>query len=851
MREEQVDTAEFVPAVLRSLVNYLADSRQNLDFMKLLVVGSDPLYQEEYSQFKRFCSTETRVINSYGVTEATIDSTFFEAKENTAINESATAMGDGLVPIGRPFGNTEIYLLDRHLQPVPIGVPGELHIGGAGLARGYLNQPQLTAEKFIAHPFSPSPHARLYKTGDLARYRSDGTLEFLGRLDQQLKLRGFRIEPGEIEALLHQHPQVQQAVVMVRTDTPGDKRLVAYVVAKPLAAEAVVTPQALRQFLQQQLPDYMVPSVFVLLEALPLTPNGKLDRRALPAPDLTTLSRSASFVLPRTPEEEALAAIWSEVLGVKVGVHDNFFELGGDSILSMQVVARAHQAGLRFTLKQLFQHQSIAELVAVAGTARKACARQDLVTGAVLLTPIQQAFFEQNLPESHHFNQSLLLDVAPELDPARLEQALQYLLQHHDALRMRFTLSEQGWQQVNGPFDPQQPAPFQVIDLSTIPPEAQGEAIETAAARLQQELDLEGSLVRVALFRLGHATPDRLLLIIHHLVVDGVSWRILLEDLVSAYQQLRQGTAIQLPPKTTAFKDWAEQLQQHAQSELAAEREYWLAPHFEPTPLPLDHIAEHTTNTVASAAHVTVTLSAEDTRALLQDVPQVYHTQINDILLTALVQAFARWTGQPRLLVDLEGHGRQELFEQVDLSRTVGWFTTVFPVPLALESPTHPGAAIKGIKEQLRRLPNHGIGYGLLRYLCADATVAAALQSQPQAQVSFNYLGQFDQVLAAGPLLGLARESAGLERSRQGPRQYLLEVNGYVAAGELSMTWTYSERLHARSTIERLAEGFRQALQGLIAHCQSPGAGGFTPSDFALANLDEEQFTKLSRLVNQ
>jgi amino acid adenylation domain-containing protein len=408
MRQQKIDFAEFVPAVLRNLIQYLEESGQRLDFMKIVVCGSDSWYASEYEKFRQFCGPETRLINSFGITEATIDSCYFESA-------TGNLAGEQLVPIGRPFPNTQLYILDAALGPVPIGVPGELHVGGAGLARGYLNRPELTAQKFIANPFCEEisafgPSNRLYKTGDLARYLPDGNIELIGRIDNQVKIRGFRIELAEIEAALSQHPAVLESAVLVWSETNARKRLVAYVVPDAREQNSSLSSSELRQFLQERLPEYMVPSAFVLLEKLPLTPNGKLDRAALPAPDLTRSELFETFAAPCSSLEQQLASIWMEVLGIeRVGIHDNFFELGGDSILSIQIVAKANRAGIQLTPKLLFQHQTIAFLAAAAGTVEAVRAEQKPVTGAVPLTPVQQWFFEENFAFGHHWNQAVML----------------------------------------------------------------------------------------------------------------------------------------------------------------------------------------------------------------------------------------------------------------------------------------------------------------------------------------------------------------------------------------------------------------------------------------------------------
>ncbi len=775
------------------------------------------------------------MFNHYGPTETTVGTLTYSIQPEEIGQRSQT------VPIGRAIANAQVYLLDSYLQPVPIGVPGELYIGGAGVARGYLNRPDLTTQRFIVNPFNQEQESTLlYKTGDLARYLPDGTIEFIGRIDQQVKIHGFRIELGEIEAVLSQHPAVRETVVLVRQEQ-SNPRLVAYVVLQPASS---LTTNDLRQFLQEKLPEYMIPSAFVWLKALPLTPNGKVDRQALPAPNLTLPEWDGNFVAPRTSVEKVLAEIWRQILRLeKVGIDDNFFELGGDSILSMQVVAKANQAGLSVTPKQLFECQTIAELAAVVGPNQTIQAEQGLVTGEVDLTPIQHWFFEQNLPEPHHWNQAILLEVRQTLDPLVLEQTLEQLLAHHDALRLRFIQQESGWQQVNANCEGS--VSLTRIDLSALSPDAQESEISAAATEIQASLNLsEGSLVRVALFDLGAAQLNRLLFVIHHLAVDGVSWRILLEDFQTVYDQLSQGEAIGLPAKTTSFQQWARRLNEYAHlNTLQQELDYWLTkPRQQIVPLPVDfpggdrekfshkptdesvgkiqnlksQIPNRNDNTVAEAGTVSVALSVEETQVLLQEVPSAYQTQINDVLLTALVQACTQWTGERSLLVDLEGHGREDLFQDIDLSRTVGWFTSIFPVFLDLGDTSHPGEALYTIKEQLRSIPNRGIGYGVLRYLSHNQAIAEQLQALPQAEIRFNYLGQSDSVLSESSLFKIAQESSGSSCSLRGRRRYLLDVSGIVIEGKLKLDWTYSENLHRRATIEGLAETFVEALRSLL-----------------------------------
>jgi amino acid adenylation domain-containing protein/non-ribosomal peptide synthase protein (TIGR01720 family) len=773
-----------------------------------------------------------RLVNHYGPTESTV----------VASSAEVVPASEGAPPIGRPIANTRLYVLDRRMEPVPMGVAGELCIGGSGLARGYLNRPDLTADRFVPDPFSGEPGARLYRTGDLARHRADGQLEFLGRLDHQVKIRGYRIELGEVEAALAKHPRLREAVVLAREDAPGQRRLVAYLVPN---GEAAPDAAELRDFLKRGLPAHMVPAAFVTLAALPLTRNGKVDRKALPAPEGPGSDRTV-FVAPRTGVEETLARLWSGALRVgRVGIHDNFFELGGDSILSIQVASRATAEGIRLTPKAIFQHPTIAELAALAATGPSGAAEQGIVVGAAALTPIQHWFFEQDLPARSHFNQSILLEAPSDVDPGLLGQAFARVLEHHDALRLRFRRGADGaWGQEFAP--PEGQAPFAVVDLSATPLQEQSHRIQAEADRIQASLDIEhGPLTRLALFDLGPGRARPLLWVAHHLAVDGVSWRILPQDLETAYLQLAQAKPVVLPPKTTSFRQWSERLAGRARSPgFWPEMDYWRSELMKPVPpLPLDGAGP---NAWDCARNVSVQLTEAETRALLQEVPKAYRTQINDALLTALAQAVGQWTGQARLLVNLEGHGREELFDGVDLSRTVGWFTTLSPVVLDLPDPRDCGASLRLMKERLRAVPDRGIGYGILRHLCDPAT-RREMERLPRAAVSFNYLGQFDPESTSASLFRKSPATAGRDLDPRGTRSDVLGINGAVSQGRLEVAFTYSENLHRRETIERLAQGFAEALRGLIAHCRGAENGGYTPSDFPLADVGQAKLNKALR----
>jgi amino acid adenylation domain-containing protein/thioester reductase-like protein/non-ribosomal peptide synthase protein (TIGR01720 family) len=786
-----------------------------------------------------------KLYNEYGPTEGTVWSSVYQAGLDDL---------DRPLSIGRPIANVHLYILDRYLNPLPVGVAGELYIGGAGIVRGYQQRSELTSERFIPDPFQ-ADGGRLYKTGDLARYRPDETIEFLGRIDHQVKIRGFRIELGEIEAQLLAYADVKEAVVLAREDQPGDKKLVAYLVLSESAVDQNdVVADNLKAQLKQVLPDYMMPSIFVVLDEMPLSANSKLDWKRLPAPDWSGQA-ALSYEAPQNPLEVVLTQIWQQLLAIeRIGRHDNFFALGGDSILSIQVVSRARQAGIVINPKQLFERPTVFELASVAETVSRAVAEQGLVEGSIALTPIQHWFFERGLHNPHHWNQALLLTIRPELTPEVFAAALQTLLTQHDALRMRFIADDGQWRQTNLVEETQ--CVFECIDLSTVTGEQRLERLQAEATTRQAALNLrQGPLLRTVWFDLGNG-ERRVLIAIHHLVVDGVSWRILLEDLSLACQQGMSNQCLNLPAKTTSFQYWAKRLNQLTQNgELNLSTDYWLAPQrAQAATLPVDD--PNGANHAGLEEEIVVTLSGESTLALLQEVPAAYRTQIDDVLLTALALALRDWqadaalsasaqTATTTLLIDREGHGREYLADDLDISRTVGWFTSVYPLLLALPDGDDLAQALKTVKEQIREVPDHGISYGMLRYLSADAKIRQALADQQQAQIIFNYLGQLDTVLSQDALFAPSTEAVGLSHDPTGKRAHELDVVVSILNGCLQLSWRYSRERYRRSTLETLANRYLQHLQALISHCSQTGVGSYTPSDFPLAVLSQPQLDGL------
>jgi amino acid adenylation domain-containing protein/non-ribosomal peptide synthase protein (TIGR01720 family) len=814
---DQVRLINSVP----SAINALQRDGQIPPSVRIINLAGEPLKQSLVDALYGQSSVE-HVFDLYGPSEDTTYSTWTRREAGGHAN------------IGRPLKHTASYLLDADLQPVPQGVCAELYLSGAGITRGYLARPSLTAEKYVPNPFA-SNGERLYRTGDLTRYQADGRLQYVGRIDHQVKVRGFRIELGEIEARLLRQDAVRELAVLAQDGVNG-QQLVAYIVLTDptllgdIDAQASLR-EALKAALRQHLPGYMVPAFVLFLDHLPLTPNGKLDRKALPAIDGTQQQRE--HVAPCSALEKSLAAIWQDVLAIdNVGLEDNFFELGGDSIVSMQVVSRARQAGIVLSPKDLFLHQTIRSLAQAARSDEQQLVDQGPALGAVALAPVQQWFFEHAIPERQHWNQSLLLVPREALNVEALDQALVKLLTRHDSLRLRYQQTESGWQQA-----------YSAPTTESVLWQRQAQSVEKLNAlcdEAQRSLDLQsGPLIRALLVAMADGT-QRLLLVIHHLAVDGVSWRVLLEDL----QQFYSDDVVAMA-KTSTYQRWVARLQDHLPTFETSLGHWQTQLRDAPNHLPCDRPNGALKNRFEQKLELK--LDAEQTRKLLQQAPAAYRTQVNDLLLTALARAVCRWAGQGSTLIQLEGHGREDLFDDIDLTRTVGWFTSLFPVNLIPAGDL--GASIKIIKEQLRAVPDKGLGYGALRYLGSPA-IRAELAALPQPRITFNYLGQFDRQFADGAMFIPSTEGNGVAQDPSAPLGNWLTIEGQVYGGELSLGWGFSREMFDTATIQRLADDYAQELNALIEHCCALEAAQATPSDFPLARINQAQLDALPVAVS-
>ncbi|WP_407873315.1 non-ribosomal peptide synthase/polyketide synthase [Paenibacillus melissococcoides] len=814
LAEQEITHAQFPTILLAALLEMIEP--EQLITVRSVVTGGEKISSALIE--KMLAHHQIKFVSEYGPTENSVVTTALLVIDP---RQSHT--------LGRSIGQTKVYVLDANGQLQPIGVPGELCISGPGLARGYLNQPELTAERFVASPFEPDE--RLYRTGDLARWLPDGNLEYMGRMDGQVKIRGYRIEPGEIEAKLLQLTGVSEAVVAALPDASGSLQLCAYVVGGELDL-----PE-LRSLLSSALPAYMVPSSFVQLEQLPLTANGKIDLKALPQPDAAMAH--APYAAPRTPAEQALATVWQQVLGVpRIGIHDSFFDLGGDSIKAIQAVSRMMQAGYKLDMKDLFRYPAAAQLSDhIVPVSR--IAEQGEIRGPVPLTPIQHWFAERELADAHHFNQAVMLYREERFDVHALHLAMKRITVHHDALRMVFVPTANGsYAAWNRAVDEGERYGLEVFDFRQ--EQEWSRLVEAKARELQAGISLEtGPLVKLGLFQCGDG--DHLLIVIHHLVVDGISWRILLEDFASAYGQAAQGQDIRLPLKSDSFQVWSQQLAAYASSPaMEAEREYWnqMASR-EQMPLPKDN--DQGGDAVENSETLTLQWSRRETRQLLSEAHRAYGTEINDLLLTALGMAIQEWTGSEQVAVMLEGHGRESILPDVDVSRTVGWFTSAYPVTLDLKAGLELPRRIKLVKETLRSIPHKGVGYGILRYLTSSREEGIRALAP---EISFNYLGQFDQDLQRSELQ-ISPLASGDAVSRRQKRAATLDFNGMIAGGTLTLNLSYSAEQYRKKTMQRLARRLKHHLQEVIQHCVAKEGVELTPSDVLQPGMTLEELEAL------
>ncbi|WP_421841961.1 amino acid adenylation domain-containing protein [Mycobacterium sp.] len=807
--------------------------------LELVVFGGEALEPQRLGAWLGNHPGLPRLINMYGITETTVHASLREI----VVGDVASVAS----PIGVPLGHLGFFVLDGWLRPVPVGVVGELYVAGRGVGVGYVGRAGLTGSRFVACPFVGVGvlGQRMYRTGDLVCWRADGQLDYRGRVDEQVKIRGYRIELGEVRAALAGVGGVEQAVVVAREDRPGDKRLVGYVTELVTGS---VDSVAVRAALGERLPGYMVPAAVMVVDVLPLTANGKLDTRALPVPEYRD---GDHFRAPVTPSEQILADIYAQVLGLeRVGVDDSFFELGGDSILAIAVVAWARAAGVLCRPRDVFVEQTVARLARVVGTAGDSGGPVDEGVGSVLATPIM-CWLQGVQGPVDQFNQAVVVQAPVGVTEADVVVVLQALLDRHAMLRLCVDDGGVGRWSLRVPEAGSVEAHRCVRSVEVFS--------EQALVEARSWLNPAAGMMLSALWV---ASTGQLVVMIHHLAVDGVSWRIVLEDINIAWAQRCAGQPVVLPVVGTSFARWAELLAEYAcHPDVVGQADVWRRVLATPPALPAVRPA---VDTFARSGQLSVSLDAETTRMLLGEVPAAFHAGVHDILLIAFALAWAQFLGNPGGLVgiDVEGHGRQEeLGADVDLSRTVGWFTTKYPVALSVGGPVGGlswaqvvagvaglGSVVKDVKEQLRAVPD-GLTYGLLRYLNPDVELAGI-----DPVIGFNYLGRLGSAAAyaSGDVWRLSPDGlslAGVAAAIPMPLSHAVELNAVTVDGEaglqLHAAWTWAPSVLDRGSVARLGRLWFDALAGMCAHVRA-GGGGLTPSDIVPARLTQGQIDELS-----
>ncbi|TRX31756.1 amino acid adenylation domain-containing protein, partial [Flavobacterium sp. ZT3R18] len=828
-KSHQIDCIKIVPSHWQAL---RVDSELLLP-IRTIIFGGDVL---PISFVKDIAAQDANVeiVNHYGPTESTIGKLLHQVDPNFDCVR---------IPVGRLFSDSEAFIVSSDMSLCPIGVSGELLLGGSGISKGYLNREDLTQEKFIANPFANSKSSTLYRTGDLVRRNSLGEIEFLGRVDDQVKIRGYRVELKEISRVIQGYEGIVQIEVLFKEDSTGIKRLVSYLVVEDGYSES-----GLKSYLSGLVPDYMVPQLYIVLDQMPLTSNGKIDRKALPDPEITN---QRTYVAPSTKVEEALVTIWQNLLNVEqIGVTDNFFELGGDSIIVIQVVSRAKKKGYQIQVQDLFDYQTIAELaVAVEQNSKRLnTAEQGFLEGEVPLSPIQHWFFDRGEALSY-FNQAVLLSMDKGITKEQLEKTVDLIAKRHDALRFRYTKEivqqEEEWKQFYG-------ESTNLYRTETIEKGKDvAEAITAICVKYQESFDIEkGDLARFILIE----TPDseaynRFFMVAHHLAVDGVSWRFIIDDLETLLGEETVDETLYLANKNNSFRDWINKLKNFAETEeIESQLEYWQQINYDYTLLPTDFSANKPTRETKKTYEAI--LNQEYTKYLLKEANAAYSTEINDLMLSALQMTFEDVFDTQRLALGFEGHGRENIFTDIDLAGTTGWFTNKYPVILSRNGAKTEGDSIKSVKEALRKIPTKGMGYGCLRYLHSSKEIRNSLKDCGW-DVVFNYLGQIDNVLNKNAIFSSAPENSGDHISPTSLLEEKFIVKAIIVNNELRISWDYSEERYRPETVKKLANKFIENLTQLVEHCINKEEREVTPSDFGLSDaLDFKEFDALFETEN-
>lgn len=817
----KINLAQFVPVTLRE---FIANGEKIKDLNKI-ICGGDRL--DNYLK-DEILKLGYELYNNYGPTETTVD-----ALSNKCDKSKVT--------LGKPVGNTRIYILNNKNKIQPIGALGEICVAGSGLARGYLGNEELTNEKFVKSIIEGED--RVYKTGDIGRWLPNGQIEFLGRVDNQVKVRGFRIEIEEIEFRLNQLKDIENAVVKIEDNGKGDKALCAYIVS-----DGAVDIGNIKEELGKVLPYYMIPLFWTKIDEIPLNKNGKVDKKKLvrgekQERELTNLD------IPKNKIQEDILEVWKDVLGEEcISIRDSFFELGGDSIKAIQIISGLLQKNLSVDIKEIFKYKSILELSNYAKVKEFNINNKEIiedVSGEVKLTSIQKWFFERNLTEKSHWNNSMMLFSKVRLDKDIVLEVFRKIINYHDTLRMVYEVTGNEVKQNNLIYN-EDLCDLKVISL--MDKNDYKNDLEKECNKIQESIDIgKGPLIKTAL--INTCDGDYLVIIVHHLIIDGVSWRILLEDFEQGYKKVRDNEKLEFQAKTASFKSWADSIYRYSKSSnLLKELDYWREVE-KNKDLSLDKDMQADTNVMADSKIISIKLSAKDTEAFIKDANKSYNTDANDILLTALGITIKKWTGKNKTLIALEGHGREYIEDSISVARTIGWFTSLYPVVINIDRDEELAYTIKSVKEQLRSIPNKGIGYGILRYITdPDLMNGSKLDIEPD--ICFNYLGQLDREVNT-ELFSISKLSTGNSISLKSERVNSIEINGMIVGGELTFTCNYNKKEFKESTIKNIMDEVKENLLLVINHCLSKQGVEVTPTDLGYGKLSIDALENIMGILNK
>lgn len=814
MREKKATIVKCTPAHL-ALIKELDNSDSSV---RRFIVGGENLRTDVARSVHESFGGKIEIYNEYGPTETVVGCMIYQF--NYELD------GETSVAIGVPADNVQIYILDEEMKQVPINTAGEMYIAGDGVGLGYLNKKEMTEKHFIENPFDQQ--TKMYRSGDLAKIKYDGNMEYLGRADQQVKVRGYRIELGEIEKGITHFDEVKEAVVVKKEDENGNAYLCGYYVeSNPISESRIYA------YLKECLPEYMVPSFLIKLDRIPLTHNGKVDSALLPEPEK---NRAEVKIAPGTEMEKELKETLEELLHMEqLSMGDNFLNLGGDSIKAIQLSSKLRDKGFLLKVKQILANPVLKDMAAVM-TKDDAEEDADLTEEDVTVpkTPVISWLLEQKLANLDYYNQSVMLEMNPELSADCLEHALDELIHYHDALRLNYKADTDELYYNNKHL--QEKSKIEVYDLSDYDEMEQTIKIKELSEQVKGSLELEnGILIKGAVFCMSK-TRKCLLLTAHHIVTDGVSWRILLEDFMTALSQIRENQKVMLPKKSYSYKKWAEQLNQYGAGLFQKEEDYWRKVNEAEFTYPTDFADGEAL--VSSIKHTVRSLGAEQTNLLTHGAGNSYHIEADDILIISLVKTIKELTGNSKTVLELEGHGREELFEKMDWNRSVGWFTSIYPAALEMKEEQLSKQIIE-VKEQLRNIPSGGIGYGILTY------IAQAIERKNRNGIRFNYLGDFSDTIYENDLFHVSRLDTGLDSGKDNSVSALIDINAMITDGNLQIELAYSSQRFKETSMELLMDTWISNIGTVMDHCLNEDNITLTSSDFDSVSLSQDELESL------